>query len=146
MCSLMVVPSFYAAWDNWSKQCAKDCGPLKCTCVCAIECVNAWGKDHCIGPWWYSRQPKQVLKIVPVFLISTCEESSLQMKHAKKNCYLFFDFEVHDPWQTPYNNKYWCLMGWVLLPYDVSFAALCRVFCRLMLNFWSAVQKSVAFF
>jgi len=32
-----------------------------------------------------------------------------------------------------------------LLPYGTSFAALWHVFCGLMLNFWSTVQKSVAF-
>jgi len=33
-----------------------------------------------------------------------------------------------------------------LPPYEASFAALWHKFCRLMLNFLSAVLKSVAFF
>ncbi len=39
------------------------------------------------------------------FLISTCEEMSLPMKHSKKKFRInFFDHEGYNPWDTLYKN------------------------------------------
>jgi hypothetical protein len=61
-----------------STQCAKDCGPRKPTCGC--DCARDM---H--GAMFAS--PSRFLKIVysAFFWIFACEESCLQMKHAKKN-------------------------------------------------------------
>jgi len=42
------------------------------------------------------------------FYISTCEESSLTMKHAKNYHIVIFDYEGHNPWHTGYMSL--CLL------------------------------------
>jgi len=49
-----------------------------------------------ISAWGHACQPKQVFKDRALFFFSVCEESSLQMKNAKKLLYQFFDYEGYN--------------------------------------------------
>jgi len=82
-------------------QWAKDCGPRKCrstyNCARAMHGAKITACSH-------APQPIQAFKdraLICVW-ISASEESSLQIKHAKKLLYQFFDYESHNPWHTRY--------------------------------------------